>query len=111
LRFLFLPISNTKIFWLAVQEKKNYNKDSSSTLKEYLLKTYQNFAPKTLEMLSKTDENSILENEMKDIKPNYKKWFSKNTVFIGDSIHATTPNLAQGACQAIEDAYVLRALP
>jgi 2-polyprenyl-6-methoxyphenol hydroxylase-like FAD-dependent oxidoreductase len=107
LRFLFLPISDTKIFWLAVQEKKNYNKDSSSSLKDYLLKTYQNFDTKTLEMLSKTDENSILENEMADIKPNYKKWYSNNTVFIGDSIHATTPNLGQGACQAIEDAYVL----
>ncbi len=107
LRFLFLPISDTKIYWLAVQEKKNFNKDSSSSLKDYLLKTYQNFDPKILEMLSKTDENSILKNEMADIKPNYKKWFSNNTVFIGDSIHATTPNLGQGACQAIEDAYVL----
>ena len=58
-------------------------------------------------MLRKTDGNEILENEMADIKPNYKKWFSNNTVFIGDSIHATTPNLAQGAGQAIEDAYTL----
>jgi 2-polyprenyl-6-methoxyphenol hydroxylase-like FAD-dependent oxidoreductase len=28
-------------------------------------------------------------------------------VLIGDAAHATTPNLAQGACQAIEDAVVL----
>lgn len=26
---------------------------------------------------------------------------------IGDAAHATTPNMGQGACQAIEDAYVL----
>ena len=26
---------------------------------------------------------------------------------IGDAAHATTPNLGQGACQAIEDAYVI----
>ncbi|MEM6768526.1 MAG: FAD-dependent monooxygenase [Bacteroidota bacterium] len=26
---------------------------------------------------------------------------------LGDAAHATTPNLGQGACQAIEDAYVL----
>ena len=26
---------------------------------------------------------------------------------MGDSAHATTPNLGQGACQAIEDAYLL----
>jgi len=28
----------------------------------------------------------------------------------GDAIHATTPNLAQGGCQAIEDAYCLALL-
>ncbi len=26
---------------------------------------------------------------------------------IGDAAHATTPNMGQGACQAIEDAYIL----
>jgi len=26
---------------------------------------------------------------------------------MGDAAHATTPNLGQGACQAIESAYVL----
>ncbi len=107
LRFLFLPISNTNIFWLAVQEKKNFTKDPSTSLKAYLLKTYQNFDSIVLDMLNKTDENDILQNELADLKPNYKNWFKNNTVFIGDSIHATTPNLAQGACQAIEDAYTL----
>ena len=106
-RFLFIPLSDTKIFWLAVQEQKNFNKKSSTSLKEYLLKTYQNFDSIVLDMLNKTNENNILENELADIKPNYKTWFKNNIVFIGDSIHATTPNLAQGACQAIEDAYTL----
>ncbi|MEE9361678.1 MAG: FAD-dependent monooxygenase [Cellulophaga sp.] len=107
LRFLFLPISDTKIFWLAVQEKKNFTKDSSTSLKAYILKTYQNFDSIVLDMLQKTEENQILQNELADLKPNYKNWFKNNVVFIGDSIHATTPNLGQGACQAIEDAYTL----
>lgn len=107
LRFLFLPISDTKIFWLAVQEKKNFTKDSSISLKAYLLKHYQNFDPIVLDMLNKTEENDILQNELADLKPKYKSWFKNNIVFIGDAIHATTPNLAQGACQAIEDAYTL----
>ena len=107
LRFLFLPISDTKIFWLAVQEKKNFTKDSSTSLKAYLIKTYQNFNSIVLDMLNKTKENDILQNELADLKPKYNNWFKNNTVFIGDSIHATTPNLGQGACQAIEDAYTL----
>ncbi|WP_175392697.1 FAD-dependent monooxygenase [Aquimarina megaterium] len=107
LRFLFLPLNDTKIFWLAVQEKKNFNKGVSTSLKSYLLETYQNFAPIVLDMLNKTTESDILQNELVDINPSYKNWFKNNTVFIGDAIHATTPNLAQGACQAIEDAYTL----
>ncbi len=60
-----------------------------------------------LDILNRTSECDILQNELGDIKPYYKSWFKNNIVFIGDSIHATTPNLGQGACQAIEDAYTL----
>lgn len=107
LRFLFLPLNDSKIFWLAVQEENNFNIDSSSSLKSYLLETYKNFHPIVIEMLTKTPESDIIQNKLADIEPNYKNWYKNNTVFIGDSIHATTPNLGQGACQAIEDAYTL----
>jgi 2-polyprenyl-6-methoxyphenol hydroxylase-like FAD-dependent oxidoreductase len=107
LRFLFLPLNDTKIFWLAVQEKKNLNNHSSTSLKSYLLRIYRNFNPIVLDILTKTTESDIIQNELADIKPYYKNWFKNNTVFVGDSIHATTPNLGQGACQAIEDAYTL----
>ena len=41
-----------------------------------------------------------------DIKPIGQYAFN-NIVLIGDAAHATTPNMGQGACQAIEDAVVL----
>jgi len=107
LRFLFLPLNDNEIFWLAVQKKKNLNKKSSTSLKSYLLRIYRNFNPIVLDILNRTTESDILQNELADIKPYYKNWFKNNTVFIGDSIHAATPNLGQGACQAIEDAYTL----
>jgi 2-polyprenyl-6-methoxyphenol hydroxylase-like FAD-dependent oxidoreductase len=34
-------------------------------------------------------------------------WFSGRVVLIGDTVHATTPHLASGACIGIEDALVL----
>ena len=45
-------------------------------------------------------------SEIIDLKP-IDKWQNENVCLVGDSAHATTPNLGQGACQAIEDAYVL----
>ncbi len=43
---------------------------------------------------------------MEDLKP-IKKWHDEFACLIGDAAHATTPNMGQGACQSIEDAYVL----
>ncbi len=34
-------------------------------------------------------------------------WYYKNVCLVGDAAHATTPNMGQGACQAIESAYVI----
>ena len=36
-----------------------------------------------------------------------RPWFSGRVVLIGDTVHATTPHLASGACIGIEDAIVL----
>jgi len=67
----------------------------------------QGFCSYSLELLKCTDYDVILENEINDVKPHSENWYKGNIAFIGDAIHATTPNLAQGACQAIEDAYTL----
>jgi 2-polyprenyl-6-methoxyphenol hydroxylase-like FAD-dependent oxidoreductase len=36
-----------------------------------------------------------------------RPWFQSRVVLIGDTVHATTPHLASGACIGIEDAIVL----
>jgi 2-polyprenyl-6-methoxyphenol hydroxylase-like FAD-dependent oxidoreductase len=41
-----------------------------------------------------------------DLQP-INSWFKGNVCLIGDAAHATTPNMGQGACQAIEDANIL----
>jgi hypothetical protein len=37
------------------------------------------------------------------------RWGQGRVTLLGDAAHPTTPNLGQGACQAIEDAVVLAA--
>jgi 2-polyprenyl-6-methoxyphenol hydroxylase-like FAD-dependent oxidoreductase len=34
-------------------------------------------------------------------------WYKRRVVLIGDTVHATTPHMASGACIGIEDAIVL----
>ena len=58
-------------------------------------------------MLNFSRCDRTVRDDMWDLKPHNNLWYQDNLVFLGDSIHATTPNLAQGGCQAIEDAYAL----
>ena len=48
----------------------------------------------------------LIHSDLFDMQP-IKKWYHNRIVLLGDAAHATTPNLGQGASQAIEDAWVL----
>ena len=47
-----------------------------------------------------------MRNDVVD-RPARRVWGAGPVTLLGDSIHATTPNLGQAACQALEDAVVL----
>ena len=53
-----------------------------------------------------TEEDAILRNDVVD-RPARRVWGAGRVTLLGDAIHATTPNLGRGACQALEDAVVL----
>jgi 2-polyprenyl-6-methoxyphenol hydroxylase-like FAD-dependent oxidoreductase len=59
-------------------------------------------------LLTATREESILRNDIYDVVP-LKSFVRGRVALLGDAAHAMTPNLGQGACQAIEDAVVLAA--
>lgn len=104
-RFLFVPMNDSSIFWLAVQNELPGGKDDPATIRSQLLADFSNFNPIVKDLIHNSE--NFIRNDLADLGPQSRSWYTKKIVFIGDSIHATTPNLAQGACQAIEDAYAL----
>lgn len=58
------------------------------------------------QIIEATPEEAILQNDILDRTP-LKSWGRGAVTLLGDAAHATTPNLGQGACQALEDAVVL----
>ena len=68
---------------------------------------YFDFGPEIVEIIEKSP--NIIQTPIYQLKYQFK-WFSQRVVFIGDAIHAVPPNLAQGACLAIEDAFSLASL-
>jgi 2-polyprenyl-6-methoxyphenol hydroxylase-like FAD-dependent oxidoreductase len=58
------------------------------------------------EMVAATPEETILRHEVFD-RPPIREWSRGRVALLGDAAHPMTPNLGQGANQALEDAMVL----
>lgn len=100
-RFGFVPISSDEVYWFAL-----IRKDKRNNLSENGLSLFKNYPQVVQQILGETPEEAIICNEIWDLKP-IDIWYKGNIVLLGDAAHATTPNLGQGACQAVESAYVL----
>ncbi|MDH6253886.1 2-polyprenyl-6-methoxyphenol hydroxylase-like FAD-dependent oxidoreductase [Chryseobacterium sp. H1D6B] len=99
-RFGFVKMSDRKVYWYAVVNEKNF--DPAIDL-QYV---FNDFHPLIKKILEATHQKDIILNDITDVSP-IPKWYSENLCLIGDAAHATTPNMGQGACQAIEDAYII----
>ncbi|WP_165836432.1 FAD-dependent monooxygenase [Taibaiella soli] len=95
-------------FWVTIAMEKDShfnNMDAHRQIKKWL----QPFSGYNLQTVVRNIQPELLiHSDLYDIKP-VDKWYAGNIVLLGDAAHATTPNLGQGAGQAIEDAYVLAA--
>ena len=105
LRFAIIPIAKNEYYWYAVKCADANEKHNPSTIKSELKTLFKAYAPEVSFVIEKSKK--IIKDDMWDLSPGKRNWHHENIVFLGDAIHATTPNLAQGGCQAIEDAITL----
>lgn len=105
-RFGIVPLADNKIYWFAcINAPQNDN-----TIRQFKVAELQNhfksFHEPIPSILQHTKDESLIWNDIIDLKPINQYAFDK-VVIIGDAGHAMTPNMGQGACQAIEDAVIL----
>jgi 2-polyprenyl-6-methoxyphenol hydroxylase-like FAD-dependent oxidoreductase len=106
-RFGIVPLFGDHIYWFAcINSTVIQNKYFSSFKKEELVEKFQDFHDPVREVINLTNSKNILWNDIIDFKP-VNHFAFDNILLLGDAAHAATPNMGQGACQAIEDAVIL----
>jgi 2-polyprenyl-6-methoxyphenol hydroxylase-like FAD-dependent oxidoreductase len=106
LRSSYAQINDEEVYWYITKKEKEGTKIPTSEVKNYLINLASEFQSEIKKVLQNTDNEAIIQGDLSDLTP-LSNWHKGNIVLVGDAAHASTPNLGQGACQAIEDAYVL----
>ncbi|MFC4335572.1 FAD-dependent monooxygenase [Salininema proteolyticum] len=75
--------------------------------KRLLLDMFDGWAEPVGELLEKAEPEKVLRNDVYFMETPIPRMSVGKVAFLGDAAHGMTPNLGQGACQAIEDAVVL----
>jgi 2-polyprenyl-6-methoxyphenol hydroxylase-like FAD-dependent oxidoreductase len=108
-RFGYVPLADGRVYWFACVNSTQPNNPRLKGLS--LPQVHQFFAdlPASIPaLLSLTKQKELIWNDIFDLKP-LRHFAYGRMLLLGDAAHATTPNLGQGAGQAVEDAAVLAA--
>jgi 2-polyprenyl-6-methoxyphenol hydroxylase-like FAD-dependent oxidoreductase len=106
-RFGVVPIGGGQVYWYATA---NCSEAASARRgpRDELVRRFGGWVAPIPELLEATPEEAILLQPIYDRRPG-DHWGQGRVTLLGDAAHPMTPNLGQGACQAVEDAVVLAA--
>lgn len=104
-RFGLGPTSGERIIWYATWNAAaggDQDGDTAARLRK-IFGAWHDPIPAIIEA---TPRAALIRNDIYDRRPT-RTWARGRVALIGDAIHPMTPDLAQGACQAIADATTL----
>lgn len=104
LRFGVVEIGEESVYWFAVASEGIWKRKSGKWQD-----LFGDFHPEVRDLIERTPMQNVRFDYLADLRP-LRKWYGDSVCLVGDAAHATTPNMGQGACQAIEDAYCLSRL-
>lgn len=105
-RFGLTPLINHQIYWYACVNAELDDKEIYNYKLADIKNNFQDYSGIIRSTLQKTKKEDIITAPIMDIKPIGNYAFNR-VLLMGDAAHATTPNMGQGACMAVEDVCVL----
>jgi 2-polyprenyl-6-methoxyphenol hydroxylase-like FAD-dependent oxidoreductase len=102
------PVSKTEMYLFVTEPRPSNGHVDPATFATQLRALLADFPAPTLQAIREqigADSQIVFRPLEGLLMP--RPWYSGRVVLIGDTVHATTPHLASGACIGIEDALVL----
>jgi len=108
--FVTSDVGSGRIQWYAFLALPPGTKARDSNT-NYLKSQFEGWSSEIHACLDNTPDNIVEQRDLYDRRPSVlKSWSEGSVTMLGDAVHPMMPNLGQGGCQAIEDAYVLTKL-
>lgn len=108
-RFGLVPLADGRTYWFATANAPEHQRAPASERAE-VLRLFAGWHTPIERVITDTTARSVLRNDVYDLRPALRTFVRGRVVLLGDAAHAMTPNLGQGACQALEDSATLGAL-
>jgi 2-polyprenyl-6-methoxyphenol hydroxylase-like FAD-dependent oxidoreductase len=100
-RFGILPISGGRVTWYAAARRYNAGGDLAEVMDRF--GSWHHPIPS---LIAATGPDDLWRDSLDDLRP-LLRWTQGRVALLGDAAHPMTPDLGQGACQAILDAWVV----
>ncbi|WP_423737627.1 FAD-dependent monooxygenase [Chitinophaga caseinilytica] len=107
-RFGIIPLPNGRVYWFACINAPAQDARMKAMTTAELSEIFAGYPERVQKLLKASEGLPLIWGDIADL-PTTHRFHHGNIVLIGDAAHATTPNMGQGACQAIEDAVILAA--
>ena len=104
--FVTCPDRHGRIQWYAFV-KSSPESDYIEDSKSFLLQKFERWTPEVRAILARSENFDISQRDLWDRPPCLRSWSNGRVALLGDSCHATMPNIGQGSGLAFEDAFVL----
>ncbi|MBL8993798.1 MAG: FAD-dependent monooxygenase, partial [Spirochaetia bacterium] len=105
-RFGIAPLRNRRVYWYACVNARETDAEKKNWKTRELLEIFGECHSPIPALIRATPDKAVIHGNIADLKPLARHVYGR-ILLLGDAGHATTPNLGQGACQAMEDAVVL----